>query len=150
MDDALLWAVRTAVYRQFAETARPPSPEEAAAACDCSREQAALAYQALHHRHALFLDPESPVPAIRMANPFSAVPTAFRVHARGRAYWANCAWDGLGIPAALHCDAHIETADPENGDRITLQVQDGNVRAHGEVIHFLLPFRRWYVDLVYT
>ena len=30
---------------------------------------------------------------IRMANPFSAVPTAYRVFADGRWWYANCAWD---------------------------------------------------------
>ena len=46
---------------------------------------------------------------IRMANPFSAVPTAFRVSAAGRWWYANCAWDAFGICAALHADGRIES-----------------------------------------
>ena len=38
-------------------------------------------------------------PRSRMANPFSAVPTAYRVQAGGRWWYANCAWDAFGICA---------------------------------------------------
>ena len=147
-DADLPWAVRAFVYRHFAETAQPPTVEEAAGHFRCSREAAAQFYEELHRRHALFLEPRST--AIRMANPFSAIPTAFRVLAQGRAYWANCAWDALGIPAALHCDASIETADPTSGLPLKVRVRDGVVLGHGQVVHFLLSFRQWYDDLVFT
>ncbi len=32
---------------------------------------------------------------VLMANPFSAIPTPFAVHARGRLYYGNCIWDAL-------------------------------------------------------
>ena len=47
-----------------------------------------------------------------MANPFSAVPTPYRVQADGRSWFANCAWDAFGICAALHVDGRIETVVP--------------------------------------
>jgi hypothetical protein len=84
-----------------------------------------------------------------MANPFSAVPTAFRVQANGRAYWANCAWDALGIPAALDADARIEARCPA-GEPIGIAVTDGQVRGEGAVAHFAVPFRQWYDDLIAT
>ena len=87
---------------------------------------------------------------IRMANPFSAVPTKFRVHARGRTYFANCAWDALGIPAALNASAGIQAACAQTGAPIGLNVQAGRVKDSGERVHFLVPFRYWYVDLVFT
>ena len=34
-------------------------------------------------------------------NPFCAVPSNFKVSARGRTYWGICIWDALGIAAAL-------------------------------------------------
>jgi len=85
-----------------------------------------------------------------MANPFSAVETPFRVHARGVTYWANCAWDALGIPAALGADAQIEATDAETGQPVLLDVQNGQVSSHGEWVHFPLPFQRWYDDLILT
>ena len=41
-------------------------------------------WRQLHEAHALVLNPATA--EIRMANPFSAVPTAYRVHANGR-WW---------------------------------------------------------------
>jgi hypothetical protein len=151
--DDLDWSVRTAVYTFITEYERPPTVDEAAALLGVTRERAALAFQRLNQRHALFLEPGTL--AIRMAHPFSGVPTAFKVHANGHIYWANCAWDMLGIPAALHADAEIEApyADVAN-TLVTLSVRGGHVYGHDgatdDVIHFPLPFQRWYDDLIRT
>jgi hypothetical protein len=148
LDENLLWDVRAFVYGHFAATAQPPTADETAAHFQLTVSQAVDAYRELHQRHALFLEPGTA--SIRMANPFSAVPTRFRVHAQGRSYWANCAWDALGIPAALHHDADIEAACAESNSPVELAVRDARVIDHGERIHFAIPFRRWYDDLVFT
>ena len=49
--------------------------------------------------------------SIWMANPFSAVPTDFKVTSRGRTYFGNCIWDALGIPAILGADGLVETVE---------------------------------------
>jgi hypothetical protein len=85
-----------------------------------------------------------------MANPFSAVPTAFRVHAQGNTYWANCAWDALGIPATLHCDATIEATCAGSGQPIMLTVRERKIVSRGELVHFLVPIRRLFDDRVFT
>jgi hypothetical protein len=148
IDDSVVWDVRTFVYRWFAETTRPPTVDRVAAAFSLSPEAAAAVFDELNRRHAFFLDPGTLT--IRIANPFSAVRTAFRVHANGRAYYANCAWDALGIPAALHADAAIEASCAESGQRIALTIAGGRVGPATPVVHFLVPFRRWYDDMVFT
>ena len=148
MNDDLVWQVRAFVYQHFTTTTRPPTIEETATRFDLTPEQATTVYSELGQRHAVFLDPGTP--NIRMANPFSAIPTTFHVRANGKAYWANCAWDSLGIPAALHTDATIEAICAENQRPITLRVQNGRVVSHDERAHFLVPFRRWYDDLIFT
>ena len=148
IDETLMWDVRFFIYQHFVSTARPPSVDETADHFLISTEQAAALYQELGRRHAIFLDLETH--AIRMANPFSAIPTAFQVHAQGHTYWANCAWDVLGIPAALNSDATIQASCAETGQPITLTVQNNRVTHHGERIHFMLPFSRWYDDLIFT
>ncbi|HEX5548832.1 MAG TPA: organomercurial lyase [Ktedonobacterales bacterium] len=151
--DDLDWSVRTAVYSFITEQTRPPIVEEAAALLGVPREGAALAFQRLNQRHALFLEPGTLT--IQMAHPFSGISTPFKVQANGRTYFANCAWDMLGIPAALHADAEIEAhyADAANTP-VTLSVRDSEVHGHDGgtegVIHFPLPFQRWYDDLVRT
>ena len=149
-DDTLLWQSRAFVYAHFAETTHPPSVDETAVHFNISTEEAGELYKELHNRHTLFLDAEKMT--IRMANPFSGIPTDFRVHANGKTYFANCAWDMLGIPAALHCDAVIDAVCTESNDSVEIQIQDGNLRFTNDDlrIHFPLPFTRWYDDLVFT
>ena len=148
MDEDRLWAVRAFIYQYFAETARPPSVGEVASHFDLSREEAALAYEALHQRHALYLQPGTH--EILMANPFSGVETPFEVHAHDKTYFANCAWDSLGIPAALQADAEIEAPCAQTGEPIQLRVTGQQVQASNALVHFLIPFREWYDDLVST
>ena len=150
MDENLVWQGRHFVYSHIADTTRPPSVDETAANFGISPEETSELYKELHNRHALFLDADKV--AIRMANPFSGISTGFKVHANGKTYCANCAWDMLGIPAALHCDAVIDAVCTESNEKVELQVQDGKLRFTNDDlrIHFPLPFARWYDDLVFT
>lgn len=147
-DESLLWQVRYFVYSHFADTTRPPSVEETAAHFDIKIEEAGELYKELHNRHSFFLEPNTLT--IRMANPFSGIPTDFKVHANGTTYYANCAWDMLGIPAALHCDALIDAVFTESNEAIQLKVKDGKVTNGELVVHFPLAFSRWYDDLIFT
>jgi hypothetical protein len=147
-DENLLWGIRHFVYQHFADTTQPPSVDVAAAHFALSTEEASARYQELHNRHALFLEPGTL--NVRMANPFSGIPTDFKVHARGKTYYANCAWDMLGIPAALHSDAVIEAICTESNEPVELQVKDGKVAGRELLVHFPFAFSRWYDDLVFT
>ena len=148
MKDPLLWEIRHFVYTHFAETTLPPSVEDTAAHFNISIEEASEYYKELNSRHAFFLEPNTV--SIRMAWPFSAIPTDFKVHADGKTYYANCAWDMLGIPATLHTDAIIEAVCTESNESVKLEVKDGQITENGILIHFPLPFARWYDNLVYT
>src|SRR5687767_967694 len=147
-NDPLLWQVRAFVYNQFADTTLPPGPEETARHFNIEIEEASALYKESHNRHAFFLEPDTLT--IRMANPFSGIPTDFRVHANGKTYYANCAWDMLGIPAALHNDAVIEAVCTESNDPAQLEIRDGKVTKNDLLVHFPLPFARWYDDLAFT
>ena len=148
MHENRLWAVRAFVYQHFAETTRPPSVQETAAQFNFSEEKAAAAYEELQRRHALFLEPGTA--QIRMANPFSGVETSFRVHANGKTYFANCAWDALGIPAALHAEARIEATCAQSGKPIAIAIRNQQPQATDALVHFLIPFKDWYQDLAFT
>ena len=67
---------------------------------------ARAALEALAVNRQVILDPKTR--EIWMAGPFSAVPTRFRVHGAKASWWANCAWDMFGIPAALGQSARID------------------------------------------
>ena len=156
---SLLWQVRHFVYNHFADTTHPPSVEETAQHFNISDEEASALYNELNNRHAFFLEPETLT--IRMAWPFSAVPTNFKVHTNGKTYYANCAWDMLGIPVVLQSDALLEAVCTESNEIVRLEIRDGNIaRAAilgGEdaassrlLVHYPLPFARWYDDLTFT
>jgi hypothetical protein len=87
---------------------------------------------------------------ILMANPFSAVPTAHRVDAAGRSWYANCAWDAFGICAALHADGRIETTCPDCGERLVVHVRDGRPDDESLVFHSLVDAVHWWDDIVFT
>jgi hypothetical protein len=122
--------------------------EETAARFGLAHEEAASAYEELHRRHALHLKPGTH--EVLMANPFSGVETEFKVRAYGKTYFANCAWDTLGIPAALDMDAEIESACAWSGEAIRIRVINMQVQGSDALVHFLIPFREWYDDLTFT
>ena len=179
MNDSLLWQVRHFIYNHFADTTCPPSVEATSRHFNIATEEASELYKELHNRHALFLEPGTL--KVRMANPFSGIPTDFEVHTNGKKYYANCAWDMLGIPIALRRDAVIEAVCTESKESVRLEIRDeritlpppnnvtlsdseGSLLPKSEtlrsqrplpqsdilLVHFPLPFARWYDDLVFT
>jgi hypothetical protein len=146
--DARVLEVRNLTYRMFVDRARAPTAEEVARAAGVSGAEVEAAWRELHLSHALVLNPATT--EIRMANPFSAVPTAYRVYAAGRWWYGNCAWDALGICAALHEDGHIETSCPDCGEAIALEVRDQRVDEERLLFHCLVPAAHWWDDIVFT
>jgi len=148
MNETILWQIRHFVYSHFADTTLPPSVDVTAAHFNISTEEAGGYYKELNNHHAFFLEPNTW--SIHMAWPFSAIPTDFKVHADGKTYYANCAWDMLGIPAALHTDAVIEAVCTESNESVKVEVKDGQVTDSNLLVYFQLPFTQWYDDLVFT
>ncbi|HEV8339397.1 MAG TPA: organomercurial lyase [bacterium] len=142
-------AVKLKVYETVAATGNAPSAADVAAALALSVETVAAAFDRLHQKRLLVPEPGDPS-RIRMAPPFSAVETSFRVTVKGRAHFANCVWDAFGIPAALHEDAAIEASDGYTGEPITLEVKDGRPVPQACVIHFAVPAARWWEDIIHT
>jgi hypothetical protein len=148
MDENQIWAIRAFIYRCFAEATRPPSIDETAAHFSLTDGQSAAAYEELQRHHTILLAPGTH--DIQMAWPFSGMNTPFQVRANGKTYFANCAWDSLGIPAALHADAEIEAVGAQSGDRIQFIVTGQQVNGSDALVHFLVPFQNWYDDLAFT
>jgi hypothetical protein len=147
VDDQAL-AMRNLTYALFVEMGRAPSAAEAGQAAGLGEDEVVAVWRELHRAHALVLNPATV--EIRMANPFSAVPTAYRVNAAGRWWYGNCAWDAIGICAALHVDGRIEASCPDCGEAISLEVRDQRVDDEGLLFHCLVPARYWWDDIVFT
>lgn len=140
--------LRNRTYGLFVELGRAPTAEEVAGASGATAEDVKTGWQRVHDAHALVLDPATG--EIRMANPFSAIPTPYRVQAGGRWWYANCAWDAFGICAALHVDGRIETSCPDCGEPISVEVRDQHPDDESLVFHCLVPAAQWWDDIVFT
>ena len=140
--------LRNETYRLFVTLGRAPTGGEVADVLGTTEDDVLDGWRRLHAGHALVLDDDGM--SIRMANPFSGVTTAFRVHAAGRDWYANCAWDAFGICAALHVDGRIRTACPDCGDPLTIEVRDGGPDDTSLLFHCLVPARLWWDDIVFT
>ena len=140
--------LRNLTYRFFAECGRAPSADEIAGATGLEAPEVLARWRHLHAEHALVLNQAGT--EIRMANPFSAVPTAYRVRAGDRWWYANCAWDALGICGALHVDGRIETSCPDCGESIAVEVRDERPDDESLLFHSLVPAAHWWDDIVYT
>lgn len=140
--------VKLAVYRTTAETGRPPGPDEVARRIGAAPAEVEPAYARLAQRRLLVLEPDART--IRMAPPFSGVETQHRVRAGGIEYFANCAWDALGIPAALHADAEVISWCGQSHETLRLRVGPGGPEPSTWLFHTLVPAARWWQDIVYT
>ena len=140
--------VQRYVYDATAERGRPPSAADVGEALEITRQEALSAFASLRQRRLLALAPESG--EILMAPPFSAVPTAFLVEARGRSYFGNCVWDAYGIAAALDADARIDASCACCGEPIELRVEDGSPVPARAIAHFAVPAAHWWDDIFYT
>ena len=139
--------LRNLTYRRFTELGRAPTRGEVASAAGLDEAEVAAGWRQLHDAHALVLDGAG---AIRMANPFSAVPTAFRVETAGRSWYANCGWDAFGIGAALGVDCVVDTGCPDCGEPIRIEVRDAQPEPRDSVWHVLRPAREWWQDIGFT
>ena len=140
--------VRAAVYDAVIADGVPPAVTALATALSLQRAEVAAALERLAAGRVLVLQPTSR--EVLMAFPFSAVPTSFSVSAGGRRYFANCIWDALGIPAMLGCDARLECSCGCCGDAIEATVVDGALGSLDAIVHFAVPARRWWEDIVFS
>jgi hypothetical protein len=65
-------------------------------------------------------------------------------------YFANCAWDALGIPAALHRAAVVQSRCGQSGEPLRLEVGTDGPEASEWLFHCQVPAARWWADLVFT
>jgi hypothetical protein len=140
--------VKLAVYRHFAETGGPPSPKDVAGRVGSDVFRVLDAYPRLRAQRVLVLEADGS--SIRMAPPFSGVPTQHVVRVLGRSYFANCAWDALGVPAALHSRGEVHSRCEQSGEPLRLMVSPDGPEPSTWLFHCLVPAANWWDDIVFT
>ena len=140
-------SLRIAIYEQTIRAGTPPRVAELSRLLDRPTTEIRESLQRLADAHVIVLQQDSG--EILMAAPWSAVPTAFLVKAGSYRAHGNCIWDALGILAALHVDGEIETSCADCGAVLPVRVRSEAVEGDG-LIHFALPVREWWNDIVFT
>jgi alkylmercury lyase-like protein len=140
--------VKLAIYRRFATTGHRPEAAQIAREVGADVPTVLGAFRRLRAERVLFLEPDDAT--IRMAPPFSGVPTQHVVEAGGVAYHANCAWDALGIPAALGRTATVRSRCEQSLEPLRLDVTDAGPGPSEWLFHCLVPAAQWWQDLVFT
>jgi hypothetical protein len=140
--------VKLAIYHATAEVGTPPRLEEVARRVAATPAEVHQAYARLGASRLLVLEPDGVT--IRMAPPFSGIPTQHEVRVDGVVYHANCAWDALGIPAALHRSAEVRSRCEQSLEPLLLQVGPEGPEPSTWLFHCLVPAARWWQDIVFT
>jgi len=140
--------VRLSVYRHFVLTGEAPSVQYTSDETGASVAAIAASLERLAAAHVLVLHPTTG--RLWMAMPFSAIPTSFRVRAEGREWWANCAWDALGISAMLGLPAEITTSCSDCGDPLPVRTTGHGLSGETGVVHFAVPAASWWHDIGFT
>jgi hypothetical protein len=139
--------VRNAIYSAIIESGHAPVVAELSGRLGMDERSVVDACRALADAHVIVLRPGSL--DILWAPPFSAAHTPFRVATATASWYAPCAWDAFGIPAALKQDADIDARCGWSDEPIACGVRDG--RAYGDgVIHLLVPAAHFWDDIGYT
>ena len=141
--------VKLGIYEITAETGRVPNSSEVSRKIDICEGEVLGAFSRLHAMRLLLPEPGDPT-RIRMAPPFSGIPTAFPVEGNRKKYHANCVWDAYGIAAALHCDAISRAADGHTGEPLILEVKNDQPVLKPYIAHFAVPAAHWWDDLIFT
>ncbi|MPZ92195.1 MAG: hypothetical protein GEU68_11270 [Actinobacteria bacterium] len=124
---------------------RPPMPVEISTALGTGSVEVEAALRRLADAHVLVLAPGTPY--IWLANPLSALPSPYRVGARGAQYYGICVWDALGVIAMLGDDGSVTGLCPDCGDELELRVSGGRIEPADYVVHYAVPAARWWDDI---
>ena len=141
-------AIRRHIYDRIVERGAPPKIQELAAFFGVSADAARNAVANLNVGKTVLVDP--PSGEVWMAGPFSAHPTDYRVQGERTAWFANCAWDMLGVAVIANERVSVETHCCDCGERMVFDVDPRTGPAVDAIVHFLVPARRWYDDIGFT
>lgn len=141
-------AVKLAIYRHFAAKAVRPSAAAIAERLSVDAQAILDSFGQLRAQRLLVLEDDGE--SIRMAPPFSGVPTQHVVEADGLRYFANCAWDALGVAAALQKPAVVHSHCEGSGEPLLLRVALDGPEASDWLFHCLVPAAQWWADIVFT
>jgi hypothetical protein len=146
--------LRVFVYDTIARRGRPPASTEIGAHFGITPDDARVAVADAALGKALFPDPHTG--EIAIAGPVAGTPTSYRVSANGVTWFANSAWDMLGVAAMFMTEVTIDAKCTDCGEPVkffldplafpAFRFVNGSLDDKA-VVHFLLPARQWQDDI---
>lgn len=149
--------LRVFVYDTIASRGRPPATTEIGAHFGITPDDARGAIVDARLGKTLFPDPNTG--EIAIAGPVAGSPTIHRVTASGVTWFANSAWDMLGVSAMFGNEVTIESRCTDCGDAVKFYLDPISFPAFrfpkgttddGMLVHFLMPARQWQDDIAAT
>lgn len=137
--------VRRAIYDLIIRHGAVPTAARVATELGMSEDEVRQAFRRLAAQRIVVLDGDD----IVMAAPFSGVPTDFIARTAQKTYFVNCIWDALGVSPMLKVDSVVETYCDDCDTAMRLIVSERRVEGEG-VVHFAVPTRAWWQDIVFT
>jgi hypothetical protein len=141
-------ALRRYVYTELVVSGAPPKAMEIGQRFSVSEDAAKQALATLKIGKTIYVSPRTG--EIAMCGPFSALRTSYQVSRDDTRWYANCAWDMLGIPFIIAGDVRIEASCGDCGESILIDASATRAPTLDAVVHFLTPARDWYKDLEFT
>ncbi|HAI57535.1 MAG TPA: hypothetical protein DCM04_06310 [Saprospirales bacterium] len=83
-------------------------------------------------------------------HPFSLAPTNFYIKSDKGEWWGNCAWCSLGVAALLKTNLTISTTIGAEGRPVTITIADGKIKEQNLYIHFPIPMKNAWDNVIYT
>jgi hypothetical protein len=149
VDEGFISRVRLEVLSATAKSGRVPDAEAVGRTLDAPRGDVSEAFHRLADAHIYVAEPGDPS-RLRMANPYSAVQTRFRVEVGRRGYFGNCVWDAFGVISLLGGDGAVSTSCPDCHEALEVRVAGRHLEPVDAVVHFSVPARGWWDDIIHT
>ena len=136
------------LIRHILDHGYAPDTQELSRILDLPEEATVSALKRLAEDHGVVLHPQQP--DIWAIHPFSLAPTAFWVRSGDGAWWGNCGWCSLGIAALVAEDVTISTSFGAEGRPVDLHIRSGRMIEDNYLIHFPVPMRKCWDNVVYA
>lgn len=137
-----------AIIKQIIEKGFAPSVKFLSELLKVSEEDVIQGLYSLQDYHGIVLHPNDT--KIWIVHPFSLAPTNFYVRSTRGEWWGNCAWCSLGIAALLQEDVTITSTIGAETKQINIHIIDGQIQETAYFIHFPIPMKKAWDNVVYT
>jgi hypothetical protein len=141
-------ALHYALIRHILDHGYAPEVPALSALFQADEAEVVRALHQLQADHGVVLHPHRP--KVWVIHPFSLAPTNFVVASAGGAWWGNCAWCSLGVAALVGQEVTITTTLGADGRQVSVHILDGRVVEDHYLVHFPVPMRQAWDNVIYT